>query len=230
MLLFGDYSEDSNHPVPLFFILCLDKRNLFVYTYLERGANVLTKKQKKFYDNLSAYVRKDDYFPSVREIGRLLGFSSPATVHTYMKKLLEKGYLRRDNHQWSLTARERYVPLVGIVPAGSPQEIFENLGDEVELPEWLVDGRRDVVAFIVSGESMRDAYIQEGDVVVVRRAKNAENGEMVVAVLEDKSITLKRLKKEKKKFWLVPENPDYQSIHDPFQLVGKVVGVLRKYR
>lgn len=189
-----------------------------------------TRKQKQFFDNLKEFVQKNQYFPSVREIGRLFGFSSSATVHAYMMKLLRQGYLRRNNHRWEISVKEKCVPLMGIVPAGSPQEIFESLGDEVELPEWMVDGRRDVVAFIVSGESMRDAYIQEGDVVVVRRAKNAESGEMVVAVLEDRSITLKRLKKDKKKFWLVPENPDYEPIHDPFQLVGKVVGVLRKYR
>jgi SOS-response transcriptional repressor LexA len=78
---------------------------------------------------------------------------------------------------------------------------------------------------------MKDAYIQEGDVVVVKRTQKANPGEMVVAYLqEDASITLKRLKKDDEKYWLVPENPDYAPIYEPFELVGKVVGVLRRYR
>lgn len=191
---------------------------------------MLTKKQRKFFDNLHKFVKNNQYFPSIREMGRLFGFSSPATVHSYLNKLYVQGFLKKENNKWEISLKTHCIPLVGIVAAGSPVEIFESLGDEVELPEWMVDGRRDVVAFIVSGESMKDAYIQEGDVVVVRRARNAETGEMVVAVLEDKSITLKRLKKDKKKIWLIPENPEYDPIYDPFQLVGKVVGVLRKYR
>ena len=87
------------------------------------------------------------------------------------------------------------------------------------------------MGFRVQGESMKDAYIQEGDVVVVKRAQEANPGEMVVAYLQkDASITLKRLKKEEEKYCLVPENPDYTPIYEPFELLGKVVGVLRRYR
>jgi repressor LexA len=76
---------------------------------------------------------------------------------------------------------------------------------------------------------MKDAYIQEGDVVIVKRVARAEVGEMVVALLPDSSITLKRLRRNGKQYWLVPENPDYQPIRETFQLVGKVIGVLRRY-
>jgi repressor LexA len=94
----------------------------------------------------------------------------------------------------------------------------------------MVEKGGDIMGFRVQGESMKDAYIQEGDVVVVKRTPNADPGEMVVAYLKtDGAITLKRLKKDNEKYWLVPENPEYQPIYDPFELVGKVVGVLRRY-
>ena len=191
---------------------------------------MLTKKQKDFFDGLKDMVKKGGYFPTVREIGRMLGLSSPATVHAYLTKLFEKGYLKKNNRDWELAAGFSTVPLMGIVPAGSPLEIFNPLGDEVELPEWMVEGGGDTVAFRVQGESMKDAYIQDGDVVIVKQTPDAETGEMVVALMDDSSITLKRLKRDERKIWLVPENPDFQPIYDPFQLVGKVVGVLRKYR
>jgi len=191
---------------------------------------MLTKKQKDFFDSLKDMVRKRGYFPTVREIGKMLGLSSPATVQAYLKKLFEKGHLKKDKGGWELVAGFSSVPLMGIVPAGSPLEIFDPLGDEVEIPEWMVERGGDTVAFRVQGESMRDAYIQDGDVVIVKQTPNAETGEMVVALLDDSSITLKRLKRDEKKIWLVPENPDFEPIYDPFQLVGKVVGVLRKYR
>lgn len=191
---------------------------------------MLTRKQKTFYDGLKEMVKLRGYFPTVREIGKTLGLSSPATVHSYIHKLVETGYLKRSGRNWELLSKSSTVPMMGIVPAGSPLEIFEALGEEIELPEWMADTGGDTAAFRVQGESMKDAYIQDGDVVIVKRTLNAESGEMVVALLEDSSITLKRLKRDEKNMWLMPENKEFSPIYDPFQLVGKVVGVLRKYR
>jgi repressor LexA len=175
-------------------------------------------------------VKERGYFPAVREIGRVMGLSSPATVHTYLYKLFEKGYLTKKGRDWELAAGFSTVPLVGIVPAGSPLEVFNPLGDEIELPEWMLESGGETVAFRVQGQSMKDAYIQEGDVVIIKQTHHAEAGEMVVALLDDSSITLKRLRRDREKMWLMPENPEFAAITDPFQLVGKVVGVLRKYR
>lgn len=191
---------------------------------------MLTRKQKKFFEGLQEMVKQGGYFPTVREIGRVLGFSSPATVHSYLNMLFNKGFLIRKDRYWDLAAKGRTVPLMGVVPAGSPLEIFESLGEEIELPEWMIEHSGDTAAFRVQGESMKDAYIQDGDVVIVKRVPNAESGEMVVALMEDASITLKRLRRDSQRIWLMPENPEYKPIYDPFQLVGKVVGVLRKYR
>ncbi len=190
---------------------------------------MLTKKQKLFLEIVKEMVRSNGYFPTVREIGGQLGLSSPATVHSYLYRLFEKGYLKKSGRYWQLEIELPSIPLVGIVPAGDPLEIFETLGEEVELPAWMVDKEGDVVGVRVQGDSMRDAYIQNGDIVVVKKTSSAEPGEMVVALLEDSAITLKRLRKTNDQFWLLPENPEYPPIYDPFQIVGKVIGVLRKY-
>jgi repressor LexA len=219
---------------------------------------MLTKKQKFVLDKIREFSRRNGYFPTVREIAAATGLSSPATVQAYLDRLRRGGSLCRQGRSWELSeSQDRrplgglaakppmgggrlvgynrppgglVVPLVGMVPAGSPLEMFESLGDEVVLPEWLAEKGGDIIAFRVQGQSMKDAYIQDGDLVLIKRAEKADPGQMVVARLGDGSITLKRLKRDRDAYVLVPENPDYAPITAPFQLVGKVVGVLRRYR
>jgi repressor LexA len=196
---------------------------------------MLTKKQKLVLDKIREFSRRNGYFPTVREIAAAAGLSSPATVQAYLGRLRRGGALRRHGRSWDLSAEPAdnarlTVPLVGMVPAGPALEMFESLGDEVVLPEWLAEKGGDIVAFRVQGQSMKDAYIQDGDLVLIKRAETAAPGQMVVARLGDGSITLKRLKRDRDAYVLVPENPDYAPIIAPFQLVGKVVGVLRRYR
>jgi repressor LexA len=201
---------------------------------------MVTKKQKFILDRIREFSRRNGYFPTVREIAAAAGISSPATVQAYLGRLLRRGALRRLGRTWELAAEpsgalrpedaRRAVPLVGMVPAGAALEMFAELGDEVVLPEWMAEKGGDVVAFRVQGQSMKDAYIQDGDLVLIQRAEKADPGQMVVARLLDGSITLKRLKRDRESYVLVPENPDYAPISAPFQLVGRVVGVLRKYR
>jgi repressor LexA len=212
---------------------------------------MVTRKQKLILDKIREFCRRNGYFPTVREIAAAAGISSPATVQAYLNRLLRRGALRRQGRSWELadppdrrplvglagdTAgmppgdRRLVVPLVGMVPAGPALEMFAELGDEVVLPDWLAEKGGDVVAFRVQGQSMKDAYIQDGDLVLIRRSEKADPGQMVVARLADGSITLKRLKRDRDAYVLVPENPEYAPITAPFQLVGRVVGVMRKYR
>lgn len=191
---------------------------------------MLTKKQKLILEKIREFRSRNGYFPTVREIAAACGFSSPATVQGYLLRLLQRGALRRQGRSWRLEEGPAAVPLVGMVPAGPALEMFSELGEEVVLPEWLAEKGGDVVAFRVQGQSMKDAYIQDGDLVLIRRAEKADPGQMVVARLLDGSITLKRLKRDREGYVLVPENPEYAPISAPFQLVGRVVGVLRKYR
>ena len=201
---------------------------------------MLTKKQKLVLDKIREFSRRNGYFPTMREIAAAAGLSSPATVQAYLKRMRGRGALVKKGRAWGLAAepsgalspqdRRLVVPLVGVVPAGPALEMFAELGDEVVLPEWLAEKGGDIVAFRVQGQSMKDAYIQDGDLVLIRRSEKADPGQMVVARLADGSITLKRLKRDRDAYVLVPENPDYAPITAPFQLVGKVVGVMRKYR
>lgn len=197
----------------------------------EREANVgLTGKQKDFYDRLRRFVSRNGYFPSVRLIGERFGFSSPATVHAYLRRLQKNGLLDHSpSLGWSLVQDQCDIPLVGIVPAGSPSELFSALGEELTLPSWMV-GEGQMLAFRVSGDSMRDAFILDGDVVVVRPSVQAEIGEMVVALLDEGGITLKRLARVAGRLVLKPENPEYSVITDAFTLVGKVISVFRRFR
>jgi repressor LexA len=201
-----------------------------------KGEQMLTRKQKLVLDKIREFSRRNGYFPTVREIAAAAGLSSPATVQAYLNRLFRRGALRKEGRAWDLAGEpppggERLaVPLVGMVPAGPALEIFAELGDEVVLPEWLAEKGGDVVAFRVQGQSMKDAYIQDGDLVLIQRAEKADSGQMVVARLPDGSITLKRLRRDRDAYVLVPENPDYAPIAAPFQLVGRVVGVLRRYR
>lgn len=191
---------------------------------------MLTKKQKFILDKIRDLSRRNGCFPTVREIAASTGLASPATIHAYLSRLRRRGALLKKGRAWDLVAERLAVPLVGMVPAGPALEMFESLGDEVVLPEWLAEKGGDIVAFRVQGQSMKDAYIQDGDLVLIKRAEQADPGQMVVARLADGSITLKRLKRVRDAYVLVPENPDYAPIAAPFQLVGRVVGVLRRYR
>ncbi len=191
---------------------------------------MVTKKQKFVLEKIRELNRRNGCFPTVREIAAAAGLSSPATVQAYLKRMRGRGALLKNGRAWELAAERLAVPLVGVVPAGPALEMFAELGDEVVLPEWLAEKGGDIVAFRVQGQSMKDAYIQDGDLVLIRRGEKADPGQMVVARLADGSITLKRLKRDRDAYVLVPENPEYAPITAPFQLVGRVVGVMRKYR
>lgn len=180
---------------------------------------------------IRAWTAENGRLPTVREVAAAAGLRSPATAHGYLCRLADAGLVQRRGRSWRLAESADGVPLVGMVPAGSPLEMFGALGEEVEIPSWMAEKGTEVVAFRVRGESMKDAYIQEDDLVVIKLCRQAQNGDMVVAWLEeDGAITLKRLRSCEDGFCLVPENPAYQAIKAPFQLVGKVIGVLRKYR
>jgi len=194
---------------------------------------MLTKKQKEFFDELRSYVRRKGYFPSFREFKDYIGLSSTNSVWKYMKKLESKDYIEKIGNQYSLVENPEFIdiPLMGIVPAGDPVEIFNELGEQIQLPEWFIgDNDLNVFALKVEGLSMKDAYINEGDIVIIRKTDNVFDGDMIIALLPDNSITLKKLRIKSKYIILVPENPDYPPLKiDNVKILGKVIGVLRKY-
>jgi repressor LexA len=196
----------------------------------------LTKRQKEIFDYIRRYLRKHGYPPTVREIGQALGLHSPSTVHAHLAKLEKLGVLRRDPTKPRaievLMDRAKRVmtsgtPLVGNVAAGQPILAEENIEDYLELPEMIGGGGDDYV-LRVRGDSMKDVGILEGDYVVVRPADDADNGEIVVALIEDEA-TVKRYFRERNSIRLQPENPNHKPIRTKDATVlGKVTGVFRK--
>lgn len=207
----------------------------------------LTAMQQKIYDYIANTVRNQGYPPSVREIGEAVGLKSPSTVHFHIKHLEELGYISKSGRKGrALTLTERAapaaaasapaqeaempsgrVPVLGDVAAGSPILAQECIDDYISFDTQGRDG--EFFALRVRGESMLNAGILPGDLVVVHRQPTAQNGEIVVALLEDEA-TVKRLSRRGGEVWLLPENENYSPIDGRYaSILGKVAAVLRTY-
>ena len=202
---------------------------------------MLTTRQQEIWDFLVEYVDRHGYPPTVREIGEGVGLASPSTVHAHLANLERAGLLRRDPTKpraLELTGRERSgesvvtlpkLPLLGQIAAGGPLLAEQNIEDELAVPENL----RGDFLLRVKGDSMIEAGILDGDIVVVRRAQDARNGDIVVALAGDDEstdeATVKTFYKEKGRIRLQPENSALEPIYaDYVQVLGKVVGVFRE--
>jgi repressor LexA len=196
----------------------------------------LTKRQSEIFEYIKTQIDKTGYPPTVREIGSALGLHSPSTVHAHLAKLERSGVLRRDPTKPRaieiLVDRAKRVmrpsvPLVGQVAAGTPILAEENIEDQFEIPAVIGADSGDY-ALKIRGDSMRDAGILEGDYVVVHPADDADNGQIVVAMIEDEA-TVKRFFRDGDAIRLEPENPAYQPIiTTDAEVLGKVIGVFRK--
>ena len=195
----------------------------------------LTARQEQVLEFIRESVRRDGYPPTVREICRGLGLSSPSTVHVHLANLERLGLIKRDPSKpraLDLTdahRRPRPLPLVGRVAAGAPILAEENIEELVDVPAFL---RRDDGDFLlrVHGDSMVEAGILDADYLVVHPCEQAANGEIVVAMVGDEATT-KRFFREGRTVRLQPENSLYEPIvadADAVRLVGRVVGVLRR--
>jgi len=208
----------------------------------------LTRRQRQVYDFLAHFVDENGYSPSFEEIGEGLGLSSLATVHKHISNLEEKGLLKRDyNRSRSidlLKPRGRMkqvlagtaaassgltLPLMGRIAAGRPVEALEN-PESISLADFTRS--KDVYVLQVTGESMQDEHIVNGDYVLVEKTDTARDGEIVVALVNGSDATLKRLFRQGDKIRLQPSNVAMAPIVVPavaVQVQGRVIGVLRKY-
>jgi repressor LexA len=201
----------------------------------------ISERQREILDLILTTVRERGYPPSVREIGEAVGLSSPSTVHSHLSALVENGYLRRDPSKpraievldtpddFDLRrAPVRDVPLVGRIAAGSPILAEQDIEEIFPLPTELV-GNDPVFMLRVSGDSMIGAGIFDGDLVVVRRQPDANNGDLVAALIDGEEATVKRFKRESDRILLIAENPAYEPIvlTDNVDVIGRVVAVLR---
>ena len=209
----------------------------------ERGPDGPTARQRRILNEIKHAVETRGYPPSVREIGEVVGLTSPSSVNYQLKALERKGFLRRDPNRpraievlmpdHDVTGRgddrptPRYVPVVGRIAAGGPILAEQSVETVFPLPSELV-GDGDLFLLKVVGESMIEAAICDGDWVVVRRQPGADNGEIVAAMLEDEA-TVKTFKRRDGHVWLMPHNPAFEPIPgDDAQILGKVVAVLRR--
>ena len=196
----------------------------------------LTKRQKEIFDFIRRYGSKYGYPPTVREIGKAVGLHSSSTVHAHLANLEKVGLLRRDPTKpraiellvdKAKRAIRPGLPLVGHVAAGEPILAEENIEEYVQVPSVIGAEQGDYV-LTVKGDSMRDAGILEDDYVVVSQTDDADNGEIVVALIEDEA-TVKRFYREKDRVRLQPANKAYKPIRTrDAKVLGKVIGVFRK--
>jgi repressor LexA len=193
----------------------------------------LTAMQQKIYDYIATCIREQGYPPSVREIGEAVGLRSPSTVHFHLKHLEEAGMIAKGagkGRAITLTEAavpENQVPIVGNVAAGSPILAQECIEDYLTFDTNGRDG--EYFALRVRGESMLNAGILPGDLVVVHQQREAHNGEIVVALIEDEA-TVKRLQRRNGEVWLLPENEAYSPIDGrEAEILGRVTAVIRRY-
>ena len=186
-------------------------------------------------DYIRIFSEENGYTPSVREIAHACNIKSTATVHSYLEILNNRGYLsKKDNKKRSVTLGKSggvKIPLIGTVTAGQPIFAYENYEDYYDFPVSEFKGDN-LFMLRVSGTSMIDAGIMDGDKIIVRKQETAENGEIVVALVDD-SATVKRFFKRDGHIVLHPENESLSDMIYEFgevSILGKVIGLMRNYR
>ncbi len=218
---------------------------------------MLTKRQRQIIKFIEDTINNIGYPPSVREICKGVGLSSTSTVHSHLSKLNELGYIRRDatkpraievlkptrpRQQYSSkqfqsgyqrkspsSGNYQYIPLVGKVTAGEPILADENIEDYYPIPFDFLPGETEAFMLRIKGDSMIDAGIYDGDLVIINKQEQANDGEIIVALIEEEA-TVKRFYKEKDHFRLEPENPAHSTIYTKnADIIGKVVGLFRKF-
>ncbi len=201
----------------------------------------LTKRQKEIFDFIGKYAAKTGYPPTVREIGKAVGLHSSSTVHAHLANLEKIGLLRRDpskpraiellsgaaSKAKGVIRPNSGLPLVGQVAAGAPILAEENVEDYLEVPD-VIGGEDGDYILQIRGESMKNAGILDADFVVVRPSDDADDGEIVVALIGEEA-TVKRIYREEDQIRLQPENEEMEPIlTTEARVLGKVVGVFRK--
>jgi len=205
----------------------------------------LTSRRRQILEFIRGFVEDKGYSPTVRDIGKGCGISSPAAVQRHLNILKEEGYIRREPEVFrsiSIVEKEgegvTSVPLLGTIAAGKPisvpnSDTWTAIPEEtLRLPEDLTQGKGNIFALKVKGTSMLDALIDDGDIVLMEQASTANDGEMVALWLKDEQeVTLKRIYRDSDKLRLQPANKQMNPIYqDPgnVEIQGKVIGVIRK--
>lgn len=197
---------------------------------------MLTLRQKQILDYIKQYIKKKDYAPSLEEIKRHFKLKSVGTVHEHIAALKAKGVLKKTEHQArAIEIREDKkpknlinIPLVGAITAGQPLETFEAPDETITIARNEISRTGKHYALRVRGNSMIDEGIFDGDIVVIRQQQAADNGQTVVAIIDNNQATLKKLYREKNRFRLQPANPTMLPLfRQEVEVRGIVVKIIR---
>jgi repressor LexA len=208
------------------------------------------ERKQKILEHIAGTLRAHGYPPSVREIARAVGLASTSAVHHHLQILEREGYLERGAAQsrairltptaalrmglsselvpQSVASEAHLLPIVGEIAAGGPIEAYQDASESIAVPDLLAPSG-DAYVLKVRGDSMIEAHIADGDFVLIRPQSTARNGDIVVAQVEENSVTLKRFFKEKDRIRLQPANPEYPAQYYPdVRIQGKLIGVIRR--
>jgi repressor LexA len=197
--------------------------------------------QREALEYLRRFIADHGYGPTLKDISEFLGVRSASTAHFHLSRLEQKGFIKRGiqggielvEQSFSQTILERSptaVPLLGLIAAGSPIEAIEDPNLTIDIPPQYFSKNRELYCLQVTGDSMIDAHIMDGDIIIVEKKNTADDGQIVVALLEDATATLKTFRRLKGgKVMLVPHNPKHKPITlDSVDIQGRLVGIMRE--
>ena len=200
---------------------------------------MLTFKQKKMLDFLVDYYNKNNVYPTFDEMRDFLKIKSKSGIHKLLSSLEEKGYVNRLPHKAralsinsSVNENEKNLPFLGRIAAGNPIEAITGSFEQISVPNYLINNKDEHFTLEVTGDSMVDAGIFDGDIVIIRKTEAANSGDIVVALIDQNEVTLKRFRSFKNSIALEPANKNYKIRlfgEDRVKIQGKLVGLIRKF-
>ena len=204
---------------------------------------MLTKQQNKLFNYLKDKIKKTNVSPSFEEMKIAMGLKSKSGIQRLIDGLVERGFIEKKNNKkrainiLNNSGKKRNnklinLPLLGKIAAGNPIEAIDNADDNIQIPINLISTNKKNYVLKVEGDSMINKGIVDGDKAIIEHCNDAENGDIVVALINDNEVTLKKLKKDKDKIYLIPENDNYkmQSFNsNEVSIQGKLKGIIRSY-
>ena len=200
---------------------------------------MLTFKQKKLLDFLVDYYNKNNVYPTFDEMRDFLKIKSKSGIHKLLSSLEEKGFVNRLPHKAralsinsSVNKNEKNLPFLGRIAAGNPIEAITGSFEQISVPNYLINNKDEHFTLEVTGDSMVDAGIFDGDIVIIRKTEAANSGDIVVALIDQNEVTLKRFRSFKNSIALEPANKNYKIRlfgEDRVKIQGKLVGLIRKF-
>ena len=200
---------------------------------------MLTFKQKKLLDFLVEYYNENNVYPTFDEMRDFLKIKSKSGIHKLLSSLEEKGFVNRLPHKAralsinsSVNENEKNLPFLGRIAAGNPIEAITGSFEQISVPNYLINNKDEHFSLEVSGDSMVDAGIFDGDIVIIRKTEAANSGDIVVALIDQNEVTLKRFRSFKNSIALEPANKNYKIRlfgEGRVKIQGKLVGLIRKF-